>query len=258
MKPSILIFLLLTPLWASFAQPVKPTVERLESNLQKKTTALNSEYLLFRVGNAKQAKQPLLIYLHGGGGKGTDILRIKGQVRQLTDGIQRFRKGPCLIVAPQCLQQSKDGGWATWFHTDLNLLLTHLKATLPIDENRIYLTGNSMGGFGSWMWGGHNPEHFAAIVPVVGGIGYNGPMDVTKDLDDWAANLAKVPVFAFVGALDKVVPPGHSERIVRSIRSAGGAKVYLRNYPNEGHNARRVTYGTAEFYDWVFSQSKSN
>lgn len=252
MKTPILT-LLLTPLLVAFAQPVQPTVERLDPSLQEKTNALNPEYLLFRVGDVATDKQPLLIYLHGGGGKGDDVRRIAGQVRQLTDGIQRFSKGPCLIVAPQCLRQAKDGGWATWNHSDLNLLLSHLKATLPIDTKRIYLTGNSMGGFGSWMWGGHNPEHFAAIAPIVGGIGERGPIDVTPDLEAWAANLAKVPVYAFVGALDKVVPPDRSERLVAAIRKAGGKKVRFRSYPNEGHNARRITYGTAEFYDWMFA-----
>lgn len=247
---------LLSSLLPCYAQPVEPSVERLDPALQEKTNALNPEYLLFRVGGgsgARETKQPLLIYLHGGGGKGDEVRRIAGQVRQLTDGIQGFRKGPCLIVAPQCLRQSKDGGWSTWNHTDLNLLLSHLKATLPIDTSRIYLTGNSMGGFGSWMWGGHNPEHFAAIAPIVGGIGYGGPKDITPDLEAWAGNLAKVPVYAFVGALDKVVPPDRSERMVAAIRKAGGTKVRFRSYPNEGHNARRVTYGSAEFYDWMFA-----
>lgn len=253
MKILILPLLLTLPLLATFSQPVRPSVERLAQKIEQQTNALNPEYLLFRVGNATRTPQPLLIYLHGGGGKGTDILRISGQVRQLTDGIQRFRKDPCLIVAPQCLREGKDGERATWTHTDLNLLLSHLKATLPIDPQRIYLTGNSMGGFGSWMWGGHNPEHFAAIAPVVGGIGYGGPMDVTQKLEDWAANLAKVPVFAFVGALDKVVPADRSERMVAAIRKAGGTQVRFRSYPNEGHGARRITYGTAEFYNWMFA-----
>ena len=258
MKLYPLPLLLLTPILATLAQPVKPTVERLDLAFEKKTTALNPEFLLFRVGDSKQTQQPLLIYLHGGGGKGDNIQRIAGQVRQLSDGIQRFRKGPCLIVAPQCLRQSKDGRRATWFHTDLNALLAQLKQTLSFDQNRIYLTGNSMGGFGSWMWGGHNPEHFAAIAPIVGGIGYGGPMDVTNELDAWATNLAKVPVYAFVGALDKVVPAERSQRMVAAIQKAGGTQVRFRNYPNEGHNARRVTYGTAEFYNWIFDQSRAD
>lgn len=157
---------------------------------------------------------------------------------------------------PNVYGKARRGGHATWTHEDLNILLAHLKATLPIDAARIYLTGNSMGGFGSWMWGGNNPEHFAAIAPIVGGIGYGGPKDITKDLDAWAANLAKVPVFAFVGALDKVVPADRSEQMVVAIRKAGGEQVRFRNYPDEGHNARRVTYGSAEFYDWVFAKKR--
>lgn len=107
---TLFLALLLTPLLASIAQPVQPSVEQIDATLLKKTHALNAEYLLFQVGAAGKKAQPLLIYLHGGGGKGEDIRRIEGQVRQLTDGIQRFQKGPCLIVAPQCLRQSKAGG----------------------------------------------------------------------------------------------------------------------------------------------------
>ena len=62
-----------------------------------------------------------------------------------------------------------------------------------------------MGGYGSWAWGGKSPERFAAIAPVVGGIGPGGPKDVTPNLDQWAANLATVPVYAFAGATDRVV-----------------------------------------------------
>ena len=238
------------------AQPVRPSVERLDADSIEKTAALNPEYLLFRVGDSTQTKQPLLIYLHGGGGKGNDIRRIANQVDQLSNGIQRFRKSPCLIVAPQCLRENKQGERATWEPEDLNILLAHLKATLPIDTTRIYLTGNSMGGFGSWIWGGYNPEHFAAIAPVVGGIGRGGPKDITPDVDKWAANLAKVPVYAFVGALDKVVPPERSALMVKAIRKAGGTQVQFKSYPNEGHNARRVTYGTSEFYEWMFKKRR--
>jgi len=124
---------------------------------------------------------------------------------------------------------------------------------MPIDARRIYLTENSMGGYGTWMWAGNVPEHFAAVAPVVGGIGAGGPKDVTKRLDAWAANLAKIPVYALVGAQDKTVPPDRSERMVAAIRAAGGEQVKFKVYPEEGHNARRVVYTTAEFYDWLFS-----
>ena len=149
--------------------------------------------------------------------------------------------------------QLENGGWIP---EDLNILLQHLKATLKIDAKRIYLTGNSMGGYGSWVWGGHHPEHFAAIAPVSGGIGPGGPKDVTPDLDKWAANLAKVPVHAFAGGKDKVVPAERSQRMIAAIKKAGGKEAKLKIHLDEGHGAGRVVYSTAEFYDWMFSKKR--
>ncbi len=77
---------------------------------------------------------------------------------------------------------------------------------------------------------------------------------MTPDLGQWAANLAKVPVYAFAGAKDKVVPAERSERIVAAIRKAGGKQVKIKVYPDQGHNARQVVYSTREFYDWMFSK----
>ena len=237
------------------AQAAEPKVETLGKELQAKTTFLNPEFLLYAPSGEGGKKLPLVIYLHGAGGVGDQIGKIKGQARSLVTGIARFKKGPCLVVAPQCLKTTPKGR-GVWIPEDLNIFLKHLKATLPVDEKRIYLTGNSMGGYGCWVWGGHHPEHFAAIAPVVGGIGRGGPKAVTRDLDKWAANLAKVPVYAFAGAKDRVVPAERSERMVAAIKKAGGKQARIKVYPEEGHNARRVVYSSAEFYDWFFSQKR--
>ena len=113
-----------------------------------------------------------------------------------------------------------------------------------------------MGGYGSWMWGGNTPNHFAAIAPIVGGIGPNGPKDVTKDLDKWAKNLAKVPVYAYAGAKDRVVPAERSERMISAIRKAGGQLSKIKVFPNEGHGAKRLVLSSSEFYKWMFSQKR--
>ena len=159
------------------------------------------------------------------------------------------------MVAPQCLRGTP-AGRGTWTPEDLDLFLKHVKATLPVDEKRIYVTGNSMGGYGCWVWGGHSPEHFAAIVPVVGGIGRGGPKAVTDNLAKWAANLAKVPVYAFAGAKDRVVPAERSERMIAAIRKAGGKQAKIKVYPDEGHGAGRLVFSTKEMYDWMFSQKR--
>ncbi len=238
------------------AQNDEPAVHTLDRQLQKKTRCLNSEYLVFLPKEIANTKMPLLIFLHGAGGVGDDIKRIKFQPRNVFRGIVKFDKGPCIVVAPQCLKKTKKGERGTWSPEDLDVLLQHLKATLQIDSKRIYLTGNSMGGYGTWAWGAHNPEHFAAIAPVVGGIGPGGPKDVTPDLKKWAANLAKVPVYAFAGAKDRVVPAERSERMVAAIQKAGGKDAKIKVYPDEGHGAGRVTYSTVEFYNWLFSHKR--
>jgi len=178
------------------------------------------------------------------------------QANALLKGIERFDKGPCYVVVPQCLPETKKGDRATWEPDDLNLFLDDLLEKFPIDAKRIYLTGNSMGGYGSWAWGGHSPKRLAAIAPVVGGIGPGGPKDVTPDLKNWAKNLAKVPVYAFAGGKDRVVPAERSERMVAEILKAGGNQAKIKVFPDAGHNARQLVYSSEEFYDWIFSQSK--
>ena len=250
---SFIPFFLLSSL---FGQREQPEVRTLDAQFSKSTKCLNPEYLLFPSKPKGDEKPALLIYLHGAGGVGDDVRRLQGQARALLEGIKKFKKGPCHIVAPQCSRTRKAGGRGTWEASDLDLLLKGLSSSLNFDSKRIYLTGNSMGGYGSWTWGGNSPQHFAAIAPVVGGIGPGGPKDVTTELDQWAANLAKVPVYAFAGAKDKVVPAERSVRMVDAIKKAGGKIAKIKVYEDQGHNARQVVYSSKEFYDWMFSQKR--
>jgi predicted peptidase len=240
----------------AFAQGKNPAVGKLNDDLAKKAKTLNPQYLVFSPEQTPDGTVPLVIYLHGAGGVGDNIQKIRGQAGQVWRGIEKFKKSPCILVAPQASKRARENGG--WVPDDLNILLGHLKATLKVDQKRIYLTGNSMGGYGSWIWGGHNPEHFAAIAPVSGGIGPGGPKDVTPDVDKWAANLAKVPVFAFAGGKDRVVPAERSQRMIAAIKKAGGKEAKIRIHPNEGHGAGRVVFGSAEFYEWMFSKKQDS
>ncbi|MBO62853.1 MAG: hypothetical protein CMG33_04935 [Candidatus Marinimicrobia bacterium] len=230
----------------------------IDKNILQKVTSLNSQFVASVPRKNSELKAPLIIYLHGAGGKGDDLNMIKRQVMPLLKGIQKFTKEQCIVVAPQCLKESRNGGRGTWKVEELNLFLEQLKKTLSVDVNRIYLTGNSFGGYGSWLWGGHNPEHFAAILPIVGGIGPGGPKDVTPDLDKWAAKLAQVPVYAFAGKKDRVVPAERSERMVAAIIKAGGNQAKIKVYPNEAHGAKRTVLSGPEFYQWMFSKKRGN
>ena len=256
--PSILITLFVSVVLQ--AQRPQPMVESLDEARAAKVVFLNPEYLAHHPASADpNAKLPLVIYLHGAGGVGDDAKKNTARVRAVVEGIRRFQKGPCLIVAPQCRRESpKSDERGTWEPEDLNLFLQQLLETYDyIDPERVYLTGNSMGGFGCWVWGGHSPEHFAAIAPIVGGIGRGGPKDVTPDLEKWAANLAKVPVYAFAGANDRVVPAERSERMIAAIKEAGGDQARIQVYPDEGHAVSRRVYTSEEFFDWMFLQKRT-
>jgi len=238
------------------AQPQKPEV--LTISLGKdELISLNPNYLVFPAVEKTKPNTPLLIYLHGSGGGFAPLERIGGQAKALLAGIKKFGKETCYIVVPQCFQKTKSGKKSTWEPADLNLLLDDIMEKLSIDPTRVYLTGNSMGGYGCWAWGGHSPQRFAAIAPVVGGIGPGGPKDVTPDLEKWAENLAQVPVYAFAGGKDRVVPANRSDRMIAEIRKAGGKQARIKIYPEGGHNVRQQVYNSQEFYDWMFSHSRA-
>lgn len=260
-KPSQLLLLtvLLIPALLQ-SQGTEPEVKSLGKAHIEDALFLNPEYLAYLPKEIDgDEKVPLVIYLHGAGGLGSEIRKITGQSRRLVEAINGFEKGPCLVVAPQCQRESeKSEERGTWEPADLDLFLEHLLETYDfIDPARVYLTGNSMGGYGSWVWGGNSPQHFAAIAPIVGGIGRGGPKDVSPDIGKWAENLAEVPVWAFAGAEDKVVPAERSERMVAAIRNAGGKKARILVYPNEGHGAGRRVFASEEFFEWMFSQRRS-
>ena len=241
---------------ARAATPVAQ-VHMLEQSIQSTTEFLNKDYLVFGFDQSSSSSErlPLVIYLHGSGGRGDDVQKVKAQAETIARGIKKSSAGPCLVVAPQCSKgsESKHGIWTT---NDLDKFLSHLKQTLPIDESRIYLTGNSMGGYGTWLWASHRPQDFAAAAPVVGGLGSGGPKDISPDVKTWAKSLASVPVWAFAGEKDTVVPADRATRMVQAIQSSGGQNAKATVVPNEGHGAGRLVYDSKEFYDWMFSQKR--
>jgi len=252
----------LTLLASTFAAgAASPEVRQLPKTVCTKTTFLNRDFLLIaHKTSADELKTgskplPLLIYLHGSGARGDDIEKARKNVVRAAQGLDQHVKEPCLVVAPQCGKGTRKE-MGIWQPQDLNLLLEHLQQTLPVDERRVYLTGNSMGGFGSWAWAGESPQHFAAVAPVVGGLGFGGPKDVFPELERWATNLKDVPVWAFHGATDRVVPAERSERMVKLIRDKGGKRAKLTIYPNEGHGAGRIAFHNEAYYRWMFAQRR--
>ena len=122
-----------------------------------------------------------------------------------------------------------------------------------MDTNRIYLTGLSMGGYGTWKLGTQHAKRFAAIAPICGG---GNMIDVVLGSWDKGAPLKSLPIWAFHGAKDDVVPLDESERLVNQMKKFGVRDVKLTVYPEAKHDSWRLTYADPEFYEWLLKQKR--
>ncbi len=200
-------------------------------------------------------KYPLILFLHGAGERGTDNVRQLYYIKSwATD---EFRDTyPCFVLAPQCPKNMRwvEVDWSLPSHkipdtpsvplSATMLLLKHIIEAYPVDTNRIYVTGLSMGGFGTWDIIAREPNLFAAAVPICGG----------ADLHT-APKIAHIPIWVFHGAKDRVVSVERSRKMVAELRKYG-AKVKYTEYKNVGHGAWIPAYKNKELYKWLFSQHK--
>ena len=190
---------------------------------------------------AQSGGAPLLLFLHGAGERGDapeDIAKVKihGPPR-LLDSPEFAKNFPAVTVSPQC-----KNGYA-WSPAQLMLLLDHIENNFVIDKSRIYVTGLSMGGFGTWMCLNESPKRFAAAAPICGGA-----------KPEWAEKLTDIPIWIFHGDKDPVVSLDHSQGIVDAIRDADGRKILFTIYEGEGHDSWTRTYNNQLLYDWMFQQ----
>ena len=182
---------------------------------------------------------PLVIFLHGTGecGNGTtelDRVAIHGYPKYANEG----KDYPFILISPQ-LPEGKY--WGAYIES-LNLFLDHLIGTLRVDTKRIYLTGLSNGGTGTWLWGQANANRFAALIPVCGaGICWG------------VREMLNVPVWAFHGDHDECIDYHESIRMVDGINAMGGnAKITI--YPGAGHGCWIYTYTDQELISWMLQQ----
>jgi predicted peptidase len=187
-------------------------------------------------GYTDTTKFPLLLFLHGAGERGDNLDRVKwhGLDNMLT-AIDPF---PFIVISPQVPEGE------LWDSETLNALLDVVTEKLSVDANRIYVTGLSMGGNGTWMVITDYPERFAAAIPICG----------------WGERLIvhkaqPVPVWAFHGDADQVIPLSRSEEMVEALRRAGG-DASLTVYPGVGHDSWTETYRNPEIYTWLLEQRK--
>lgn len=206
------------------------------------TKTLKCGYLMFlpeNYGNEHQ-RWPLIVFLHGAGARGNDPQKVKRR-HGPPKIVEKQKDFPFIVVSPQC---PKDDFWSDRVEVLINLL-DDIVARYKVDTERIYLTGLSMGGYGTWSLAYEYPERFAAIAPICGG----GKRFMAPKLKD-------IPIWVFHGAKDEAVPLEESERMVDAIRKHGG-NVKLTIYPNAGHDSWTQTYDNQQLYDWFLEHRKS-
>ena len=198
-------------------------------------------------------RYPLVLFLHGveavGSGNQRQISGMDRAGSHLWISPENQQNDPCFVVAPQCPAghlwvnplTRAPGGYLRL----VMALLDNLERELPVDEDRIYVTGQSMGGFATWALIENWPDRFAAAVPVCGG------GRVSK-----ARNMADVPVWAFHGAADPIVPAHESRRMIAALQRVGGRPRYT-EYRFVLHDSWKRAWTEPGLARWVFAQSRA-
>jgi|TARA_Y100000310_G_scaffold342789_1_gene447443 predicted peptidase len=201
---------------------------------------VNCSYLLYLPdGYAADGRNdyPLILFLHGAGERGSDLdlLKVTGLPRHIEEGLNL----PFIIVCPQCSLNQ------TWDPRTLDELLGEIIERYKVDECRIYLTGLSMGGRGTWMLANEYPERFAAVAPIC------APFTVLK-----LPNFKRIPIWCFHGAMDPVISIADTVKSVRLLRAAG-CQVKFTVYADADHDSWTETYQNPELYEWFQANRKN-
>ncbi|MEY4198632.1 MAG: hypothetical protein RLZZ265_372 [Verrucomicrobiota bacterium] len=217
--------------------------------------------------DAKATKRwPLILFLHGAGERGTNLAIVSAHgppklvkksppapkneseaARKDREAATQLLKEKFIIVSPQCPTGQR------WENEHIIALLDGVLASHKVDSARVYLTGLSMGGYGSWALLARFPERFAAVAPICGG---GERIDILLAARERAAALKSLPVWAFHGGKDPVVPLVESERMVEALKKAGVKDVQLTVYPEAQHDSWTATYNNPKLYEWLLAHER--
>lgn len=208
-----------------------------EESFQPKDDSQGYRYLLYKpTSKPAKGKWPLLVFLHGRGERGSNLNQVK---KHGPPKIVESRDLPFVIASPQCPQTD------LWWKPEIVVgLVDNLLQKHSIDPNRVYLTGLSQGGFGTWATAAQYPDKFAAVAPICGG-----------GKTEWAKKYGSLPVWNFHGDADKVVPVRLSRVMVEAIKKTGG-QVKHTEYYGVGHDSWTRTYRNPKLYEWFLSHSQ--
>ncbi|GMU96118.1 prolyl oligopeptidase family serine peptidase [Ignavibacterium album] len=213
---------------------------KLEKEIKLK---VELQYLLYLPEDYEKAEKeyPLVLFLHGAGERGNEIELVKrnGPPKLIEEG----KNFPFILVSPQCPEQTR------WNYQTQSLiaLLDEIESKYRVDKNRIYVTGLSMGGQGTWSLALTQPNRFAAIAPICG---WTDTWEVCK--------IKHLPVWVFHGAKDNVVPVTESQQMFDALKQCGAENIKLTIYPEANHDAWTETYNNPELYNWLLSHSLNN
>jgi predicted peptidase len=194
-------------------------------------------YLLFLpAGYEGQEQWPLVVFLHGAGERGDDLKLVKKHgPPKIVDERPEFE---FLVASPQAPAGQR------WEPEKVIELIDAMSKEYKVDRSRVYLTGLSLGGFGTWATAAKYPDRLAAIVPICGG---GDPATAEKFKD--------IPVWVFHGAKDTAVPLKRSDEMVDALKKAGGTPKYT-VYPDAGHDSWTESYNNPELYKWLLEQKR--
>ncbi len=231
-----LLFFCSSPL---FSGEKKESTLQIKSLDKKLTKHVRLNYLLFLPKDYSTTKKhyPVILFLHGAGERGNDIELVKKHGPPKI--VETKKDFPFIVVSPQ----SPGFGWDV---LALNALLDEVQEKYRVDSDRVYLTGLSMGGYGTWALAAHAPHRFAAIVPICGG--------GTRVM---AYKVSHIPTWVFHGAKDGAVPLSESEHMVKAMRRRGGSPKFT-VYPDAQHDSWTETYNNPKLYEWLLQQRRKS
>lgn len=201
------------------------------------TIPVKMDYLIYLPEDYDQKeKWPLVLFLHGAGERGDnlDLVTVHGPPKLVKNG----KQFPFIVVSPQCPKDQ------LWQPVELTALLNEVEKKYRVDKDRIYVTGLSMGGFGTWSLAAYTPYRFAALVPICGG-----------GEKFWVKKIKHVPIWVFHGAKDGAVPLERSQVLVDVLKKAN-ADVSFTIYPEAGHDSWTETYSNPKVYEWLLQQKR--
>jgi predicted peptidase len=216
------------------------TAGNMEKVITKKVRIKYLLHLPDGYEKASPKKWPMILFLHGSGERGDDLERVK--MHGIPMIAERDPSFPFIALSPQCPEDSADSSWLGEQDAVMTLV-NEIITNYNVDPNRLYLTGLSMGGYGTWYLAAEYPGRFAAIAPICGG---GNPKRIKE--------LSGTPTWVFHGKKDDVVPVSESEKMVEILRTHG-ADVRFTIYPDLNHDSWTVTYENPDLYTWFLSHS---